>query len=714
VTEPTTEAPREGDAEKAVRAEARPGGGLAARLWASARGYVSVDTRALSVFRLGLGLLYISSLLRRFGDRHIFYAPDLVLPADFPSLAWNERVLPSPFWSITDAAGVDLGFALAGLVFVLFSLGVFTRLTAVASWLALLALHNRMEFMETGGDIVLLLAAFYAMLLPLGDRYSVDAWLRRRWASLREKSAPDVVRARVAPTFALVLGQWALIYGMNAAAKHGAAWMSGDAVQVALRVDRLNTWLGYLLTGVPWITTAMTYGTIVIEAALPVLLLFHTVRGRALAAALIVALHGGIAATMNVGVFSFAMMSIVPLLLPPAFYDGLERRLRGLRLTLAEVRPDAPAVARPGPVVTLHVGLLFCLAGAVVYQACYERLPIEGYTYPRPEWFTRAADAIRWRQGWTMFAPNPPGESDVIVVDAVTESGAHVDPLQGHISGRFEPMTQMPGTLGQNHFWISYQDRIHGGRQWGRWQGLARFIEGYPEREGRPDERITSFAVYRLSRSTWDPWRWDPREEGAALGRPFFGSDDALEMAPTRTDGVPEASRMTDGALAFADWAPATSLSAVFASRCAYAEFDLGRETTPSAAFIQAYGRSRYGIAGSADGRRWRLIGISSAGQAPDRFHAETIRMRPFPMRYVRVMAPNSDGKASVAELRLYEQDPGLPIEAIERAVAVERRPGASAEAPHREPVLHRPGPEGPCMIRRTEPLLLRPESRVR
>jgi hypothetical protein len=74
------------------------------------------------------------------------------------------------------------------------------------------------------------------------------------------------------------------------------------------------------------------------------------------------------------------------------------------------------------------------------------------------------------------------------------------------------------------------------------------------------------------------------------------------------------------------------------------------------------------------------------------------------------VRAPRSDGHASVAELRLYERDPTLPLAAIERAVGAPRRPGATATAPHRQPVLHQPGPDGPCMEGRTEPLLLRPD----
>ncbi len=713
VTDPILETPGDGGPTRDAPAEAIAPASGPARLLNALRAYVTVDTRALAVFRIALGVLFFASMLRRFGDRHVFYAPDLVLPADFPSLEWNQRILPSPFWSMTDAASVDLGFAICAVIFLLFTAGALTRLSAVASWLALLALHNRMEFSETGGDIVLLLAALYAILLPLGDRYSVDAFVRQRWATRRGSEPRPVAGARVAPTFALVLAQWALIYGMNAAAKHGPGWLSGDAVQIALRVDRLNTWLGYLLTRALWITVPMTYGTIVMEAALPVLLLFGFKRGRALAAALILALHGGIAATMNVGVFSFAMMSIVPLLLPRELYDALEARLRRVRVRLAE--PSAHAVARPTPIVLVHAAFLGLLACAMVYQACYERLPIAGYTYPRPEWFNRVADAIRYRQGWTMFAPNPPGESDIIVVDAVTERGEHVDPLRGHLTGRFEPSRAMPGTVGLNHFWIAYQDRIHRGRQWGRWNGLARFIEQYPEREGHPDERLASFAVYRLFQSTLDPWRWDPREAGEALGRPFFADDDALSLTPRGEDGAPDAARMVDGALAYSSFAPSTPLAAVLASRCAYADFDLGREATPSHAFLQAFGRSRYGIVGSADGQSWRLLGVSTRYQRePDRFHVLTIPLRPASVRYVRVMSPASDGRASVAELRLYEADPALPLAAIREAVDEERLPGASPDAPQREPVLHRPGRGSPCMVGRTEPLLLRPDSPFR
>jgi hypothetical protein len=169
---------------------------------------------------------------------------------------------------------------------------------------------------------------------------------------------------------------------------------------------------------------------------------------------------------------------------------------------------------------------------------------------------------------------------------------------------------------------------------------------------------------------------------------------------------------MVDGALTYAGFRPSTPLAATLASRCAYADFELDRTATPTFAFLQVYGRSRYGIVGSEDGTRWRLLGVSRpAPREAERFHVEAFPLRAVPVRYVRLMSPASRGDASVAELRLYERDPALPLGELRRAVEVERREGATADLPQRSPVLHRPGPQSPCMRGRTEPLLLRPDS---
>jgi hypothetical protein len=106
------------------------------------------------------------------------------------------------------------------------------------------------------------------------------------------------------------------------------------------------------------------------------------------------------------------------------------------------------------------------------------------------------------------------------------------------------------------------------------------------------------------------------------------------------------------------------------------------------------------------------LLGVSRpAPEEANRFHVEALALRRVPVRYVRIMSPASRGEASVAELRLYEADPALPLGELRQAVAVERREGSTADLPSREPVLHRPGRQSPCMRGRTEPLLLRPDS---
>lgn len=68
-------------------------------------------------------------------------------------------------------------FAVAGLFALLLLIGYRARLSMFATWLLLLSLQNRNPQILSGEDNLLLLLVFWAMFLPIGARYAVDAAL---------------------------------------------------------------------------------------------------------------------------------------------------------------------------------------------------------------------------------------------------------------------------------------------------------------------------------------------------------------------------------------------------------------------------------------------------------------------------------------------------------------------------------------------------------
>src|SRR4029079_19464298 len=120
--------------------------------------------------------------------------------------------------------------------------------------------------------------------------------------------------------FGLLL-QIAIIYWFNFVHKSGQTWKDGTDVYYVLHQERIITWLGLQLREhVQYgITQLLMHAMIVIAEAAPFLILtpvFWRVT-RPLTILLLVGLHGSIAAMVNLGIFSAAVVAHEPVLLGP-------------------------------------------------------------------------------------------------------------------------------------------------------------------------------------------------------------------------------------------------------------------------------------------------------------------------------------------------------------------------------------------------------------
>ena len=116
--------------------------------------------------------------------------------------------------------------------------------------------------------------------------------------------APDNTPAYSLAVFGLLL-QIAIIYWFNFVHKSGVTWKDGSAVYYVLHQERIITWLGLQIREhVPYaVTKLLTHGTLVVEAAAPLLILTPVFWRwtRPLLILLLVGLHGSIAAMVNLG-----------------------------------------------------------------------------------------------------------------------------------------------------------------------------------------------------------------------------------------------------------------------------------------------------------------------------------------------------------------------------------------------------------------------------
>ncbi|MBL8923632.1 MAG: hypothetical protein JNJ54_32555 [Myxococcaceae bacterium] len=302
----------------------------------------TLDTRTLGLFRVGFGLVLISNLLDRtgfFGDDLVsFYSNDGIWPNHYALF-----LPPTPgYWSLlagfSTPTEVRLAMAVVLVVYGLYTLGWKTRLMQVLALLCVESVNFRFLLPQHGGTVVMNILALWTVFLPLGDRFSLDAL----FASLRhhDEAGPEALKAR-AWTAGLVTDRtglavfgvffnYAVIYFFNTVQKQGSAWQDGSAVHYLLWQNRMATTLaGWLRLHEPgFLSPLLTYGTLVVEGALVVLILSPVLQRWLRPAALVCiwSLHGGIAMLTTLGPFSYTMMTFGLLCATPGLWAWLERR----------------------------------------------------------------------------------------------------------------------------------------------------------------------------------------------------------------------------------------------------------------------------------------------------------------------------------------------------------------------------------------------------
>jgi len=585
------------------------------------RAYATADPRSLGLLRLALGWLLFVDLARRAPDVVMHYTNDGWLTNHYALFRPMSNRLLSPHLAFSTPGEVFGLLLLQLVVYFLFMIGFRTKLMHALSALLLVGINSRNITVENGGYVVLTLLTVWTLFLPLGRRFSVDALLaslreRREGtaAALNDRSSPRLDDRPVVSlgVTALIL-QWATIYYFNVVHKTGPEWRDGSAVHYFLQQDRMITgFAGSIRDHLPlWAIQSMSYGTLVLEAAIAVLLIspFATARLRMVAWALVCVLHLSIETMVDLGPFSYTMIAVFFAFIPREFWEWAHRRLAqrrprakvefdpesGYALTVCRLlkRFDSlerlrfaenldvnsvavevagkrsqglpalrsavavlpmpalgslflrlPGVARllkkqlaaperasayfdlealPGtdehaPPVTDAKTALVRVAGygreiavAFVMLVAISQVLIENRAVPailkptwRPAWVEAMVVYPRMFQGWSMFAPSPPTDDGLLVIDAVTKSGRKVDPLTGEAPS-FD--VQPPGGFHMNQITGDFHRRLGEKRFDVYLDGLREWVKNYAKRTGRPEDEIARFDIYFVEERVPPPGR---------------------------------------------------------------------------------------------------------------------------------------------------------------------------------------------------------------
>lgn len=280
-----------------------------------------IDLRSLALFRVGIASLIVFYVFNRWADLAAFYTDWGVLPRGYLMQAdsWSRVSLyfaNGEYWFAALLLLVTLACAIA------LWLGYRTRLMTVLLFVLVGSLVNRNPLILMGGDGLLMCLLFWAMFLPLGARWSVDA------AFSTQPPPQDNLHASAAST-GLVL-QVLSLYFFTAWLKGGPDWWpDGLAVYYTMELERYASQLGHdLLLRFPAVMKALSFYVYFAEWIGPLLMLSPWFNKPIRAAVLLclMSLHVGFLFFMVIGHFPFVSVAALTPFIGGWFWDALRAR----------------------------------------------------------------------------------------------------------------------------------------------------------------------------------------------------------------------------------------------------------------------------------------------------------------------------------------------------------------------------------------------------
>ncbi|MHB1426433.1 MAG: hypothetical protein ACYC3I_25000, partial [Gemmataceae bacterium] len=272
---------------------------------------------------------------------------------DGPMESDGEILLGQPMWSIffhvEDPKWVWVIHCGILAALLLFTLGLWTRVTSVLAWLGSLMYIQRLQSsMLFGMDTMTNLGLFYLMIAPCGAALSLDRWLqlRRDRKRLGNKYVPQPPAPMVSATFAMRLIQinFCIIYGAAGTSKLlGSMWWNGTApngflLNYSFAPFDVPAYVAFIkwMVSHRWIWelfgTVGVIGTLFLELGFPFLVWNRHTRWFMVCGAVL--FHTMIALLMGLVTFSLMMLALLLAFVPP---EAVRLFLQSMALPLRQM-----------------------------------------------------------------------------------------------------------------------------------------------------------------------------------------------------------------------------------------------------------------------------------------------------------------------------------------------------------------------------------------
>ena len=366
--------------------------------------YYKLDLRALALMRIALALVVMADLIIRYSDLTVFYTNEGMWPLEMlKHSGWKEG-----YWSVHALSGNSLLqiclIALQFLFAITLFFGFYSRTSAFLIYLLYISLHNRNIFILQAGDDLLRLSLLACSLLPIGARFALDT-----------RKSTSVFISSGANLFYLVL--IASVYIFTVLLKTGADWRSDfTAVNYALQLRQLRMPLGEFLLKFPSLHAPFTILSLVLELAIPILILWPSKSGklRLYAFFCLLALHLAIGLTLYVGLFYLINICSALALLPSSVMDNLSARIKPALLM------EEPAISFSA--LTNSVGIILIFLCSFVNLST-----IKSFDYEPGPPLAQIINAARLDQNWAMFSPGVLRKDGWLVLFGRDELGRQMD-----------------------------------------------------------------------------------------------------------------------------------------------------------------------------------------------------------------------------------------------------------------------------------------------
>jgi len=227
----------------------------------------------------------------------------------FTVMPQDDRWIDAFFW-------VFLGFA------VMLTVGLWTRVSSVVTFLCLASIQQRNLFILHSGDTFLRVIGFFLMFAPAGAAFSLDRWIRVRRGSEGREIEPVAPWAQ-----RMIQIELALLYFISFWWKmKGASWLNGTAVFYVLNLHALARFPLPRWAFAPAILKAATWGTMMLEFSLGVLIWFRRFRYPLLLLGLL--FHLTLEYALNIPMFQWDVLTVYILFVDPADLERLGKAIR--------------------------------------------------------------------------------------------------------------------------------------------------------------------------------------------------------------------------------------------------------------------------------------------------------------------------------------------------------------------------------------------------